>query len=257
MDEKTPERLKFKSLSEGLGFHPFSEGLPYAPVSKRKMGAGAEAAGIARPVPIRSIPRVVQKGSPSAASASRTEALPSASVQQSAQNAAFVTANQVRPQAQVAASQAAPAVVATAQARPSFSPGAEIIQDRWYLFKRATAFCFDLATTLLIFSISLAAFFTFFRANVAQLVTVDTLPSVVFLFAFVHWAFVTLQELIFKTSIGKSAFGLNLKGERFTIFLRAVFSWVSFGLFGAGLLYALFDSRKRALHDVISGLQPQ
>ncbi len=71
-----------------------------------------------------------------------------------------------------------------------------------------------------------------------------------------NWAITTAQEVAFSTSLGKRLFGLALNGSASAIFLRAFFFLPSVGFAGIGLIWALFDRRKRCWHDLVVDLQP-
>lgn len=64
MEHKERQDLKFKPITEGLGFHPFSDGLPYAPISKprgQNIGTGATIAGPPRILIRQEIDTVVER----------------------------------------------------------------------------------------------------------------------------------------------------------------------------------------------------
>jgi uncharacterized RDD family membrane protein YckC len=75
-------------------------------------------------------------------------------------------------------------------------------------------------------------------------------------FTLFNWALVTAQEIAFGTTIGKRIFGLMIQGNTSAIFLRAFFFLPSLGFCGIGLLWSLFDRRKRCWHDVVVNVQP-
>jgi hypothetical protein len=79
--------------------------------------------------------------------------------------------------------------------------------------------------------------------------------SVLF-FVLFSWALITAQEIAFGTSVGKRVFGLMINGSTSAIFLRAFFFLPSIGFCGVGLLWSLFDKRKRCWHDVVVNVQP-
>jgi len=71
------------------------------------------------------------------------------------------------------------------------------------------------------------------------------------------WVFITLQEVIAGTSIGKTAFGLELRGTLSARFMRAFFFGPSVAFGGMGLLWALFNKRRQCWHDAATDLQPE
>lgn len=85
-------------------------------------------------------------------------------------------------------------------------------------------------------------------------------PGMIFLFvvflATFNWSIMTAQEMAFGTTLGKRLFGLTLDGSAAAIFLRAFFFLPSFGFCAVGLLWAVFDRRRRCWHDLVVNLQP-
>lgn len=124
----------------------------------------------------------------------------------------------------------------------------------FYISRRVIAFSLDLALN----SALCAAAFTWILANM------DTPPEpgpealllASAIFASLHWALVTAQELAFGTSAGKRIAGLSLHGSVPAVFLRAFFFIPSVAFGGIGLIWALFDSRGRCWHDAAVDLQP-
>jgi uncharacterized RDD family membrane protein YckC len=72
---------------------------------------------------------------------------------------------------------------------------------------------------------------------------------------FFGWALLTAQEIAFGTSLGKRLFGLHLSGTTSSALLRALVFLPSL-LLGLGVLWGLFDSKKRCWHDLAAGIQP-
>jgi hypothetical protein len=244
--------ISFKPLSEGLGFHPFADGLPYAPVVKQKgqapiaaalnptlrppqaprpapaMGAGAVAAG--RPVPVR------PGQGPSIAPARIS--VPVATV--------AGLPSRVTPQiAQTVARVAAP-VETGLPTRMGFG----------YVFRRLFAFGVDalvntglcllaLGTVMVRLDLSWDAFSNF----------KILLMALLFLATF-NWAIMTAQEVLLGTTLGKRMFGLVLRGETSSLFLRAFLFIPSLVFCGLGVLWAVFDRRKRCWHDHAVDVQP-
>jgi uncharacterized RDD family membrane protein YckC len=77
-----------------------------------------------------------------------------------------------------------------------------------------------------------------------------------FFAALFNWAIMSAEEVAFGTTIGKRVFGLALQAKTSAIFLRALLFLPSTAFCGAGLLWAIFDSRRRCWHDVVVDLQP-
>jgi uncharacterized RDD family membrane protein YckC len=155
---------------------------------------------------------------------------------------------QALPQAQVQLQQAQP------QPEPQALPQAQF--GIIYLIKRIFAYLFD---SIINISLCVAAFIlAMLRLNLnpdSLLNPNIVLLPVIFLFVF-NWALITAQEVAFGTSLGKRVFGLALNGSAAVTFLRAFFFIPSLGFCGVGLLWALFDRKKRCWHDVAADLQP-
>ena len=223
MANKTPDQdLNFRPLSDGLGFHPFSDGLPYAPTQKTpppraSYGSGAVSAG--RPIFIHS---------------------PMAAPKQMA-----VIPTQV---------------LSTPTPAPAFSLDAlnSTVSHYGfgYLAKRVLAYSLDTALNL---AICLGALSTvLFKKDFSRetLTNPGILIVAVLFLGFCNWGITTAQEVGFGTSLGKRAFGLSLRGTGMAAFMRALYFIPSIGFAGLGLVWSVFDSKKRCWHDIASGLQP-
>lgn len=234
MQKNDDIKLDFKPLSEGLGFHPFANGLPYAPVTKKETprpqgspapqsymtGAGAVAAGPARYVPATpGVPRV---------------SVPVAQLQSQAQ-----TSTQAQAQQQL-------------EAMPQLEAEFGFV----YLFKRVLAYGIDL--TLNVALCATAMSLVLVRQDVDPMLVAN--PGVLILtgvfLIFFNWALITAQEIAFGTTIGKRIFGLALQGSVSALFLRAFFFLPSIGFGGVGILWALFDRKRRCWHDIVVDTQP-
>ena len=86
-------------------------------------------------------------------------------------------------------------------------------------------------------------------------------PGIVLVFvaflALMNWALITAQEVAFGSTVGKRTFGLYLDASAGKILARSLFFTLSVIFSGVGLIWALFDGKKRCWHDVASGVQPQ
>jgi uncharacterized RDD family membrane protein YckC len=228
--------IEFRPLTPGLGFHPFSDGLPYAPLKKKNgssgpsMGTGAVAAG----------PATFAKTLPTLAP--RKIATPRVSVPV----ATPTQQQQSAPMPSTSFNSAASAV----------KPFAEPAYGYVYLAKRSLAYIIDssLNTALSATGLSLVL--------VNQNIQPEALmnPGIVVLstlfFVLFNWALITAQEIAFGSSVGKRIFGLAVRGSTSAIFLRAFFFLPSAGFCALGLLWSVFDKRKRCWHDVVVGVQP-
>lgn len=252
--EQGKKGIDFKPITQGLGFHPFSDGLPYAPVSKtaarpqamphtpsREMssGVGAVSGGKAEFV-YPTAPRVnVPVASPAAP---RVSPQPQVQIQ--------------KPAAQKAAAFQKSVAKQTATAAPAPQAFAEPTFGYVYLLKRILAYSLDtlLNTSLLATGLSFALLNE--DMNPDLLMNPGIVMISILFFTLFNWALVTAQEIAFGTTIGKRIFGLMIQGSTSAIFLRAFFFLPSLGFCGVGLMWSLFDKRKRCWHDVVVNVQP-
>ena len=274
MERKPGPKLKFKPLSEGLGFHPFSDGLPYAPVRKTATPtttpqippSGATAAGPAMPVTTSSLPapRISVPIAPAAASPvshtapalpPRTVATPAAAGPSWSPASPYAP----RPQAQVSpAASVATAAPMGVSAAPLSSTAAKA-ETRFgfiYLAKRVMAYLLDSAFNVGLCALALGSGLWREGMNPELLIGPGTLMLFVLFLAGFNWAILTAQEVAFGTTLFKRVFGLALEGGAAAIFLRAFFFLPSAGFCGVGLLWAVFDRRRRCWHDAVVNLQP-
>jgi hypothetical protein len=125
-----------------------------------------------------------------------------------------------------------------------------------YLLRRSFAFVVDAVTNTTLCALALGGvairldmgWESFSSANLIAL-------SALFLIMF-NWAVITAQEVVFGTTLGKRMFGLVLRGETSAIFLRAFFFLASLVFGGLGIVWAIFDRRRRCWHDHAVDVQP-
>jgi hypothetical protein len=141
-------------------------------------------------------------------------------------------------------------------AQPAPLAGLETGYGIGYLFKRAFAYTLDTAFNLALCLAALSAALWKQDLSPELLITPGiVLVACLFLGVF-SWAITTAQEVAFGTTIGKRVFGLALQGSTSAIFLRAFFFLPSLCFGGIGLVWSLFDRRKRCWHDLVVDLQP-
>jgi uncharacterized RDD family membrane protein YckC len=259
-------KLNFKPLSEGLGFHPFSDGLPYAPISKAntgttQSGSGATAAGT--PTIARSAPRI---SVPTARSTSPRTPLPHTPQSHSPMSQPSYS-HVPQPHAPASHSPIAHAPIAhapVAAPQPAPAPAAQISSHITesahpgilYVGKRVLAYSLDSLLNLSLCMTALSAVLLQQDLPPESLFTPGVI-LIAFLFAsFFNWALIAAQEVAFGTTIGKRIFGLTLTGSASALFLRAFFFLPSAGFGGIGLLWALFNRRRRCWHDMVVDTQP-
>jgi uncharacterized RDD family membrane protein YckC len=238
-----------------LGFQPFSDGLPYAPVSKsaarpqatphspnradsaRDLDSGTGAVSAGKPE-FAYTPRVTV---PIAAPAPTPKvSTPQSQVQRHA------------PQKTVAAQKATKTAATTPTPQAFGEPKLGFV----YLLKRIFAYTLDTAlnTSLLATGLSFALLNE--DLNPDLLMNPGIVMISILFFTLFNWALVTAQEIAFGTTVGKRVFGLMVQGSTSAIFLRAFFFLPSIGFCGIGLLWSLFDNRRRCWHDVVVNVQP-
>jgi hypothetical protein len=142
---------------------------------------------------------------------------------------------------------------------PSPAPAPQALPFRFgfgYLFRRIIAYGVDTMINTTVCVLALSAVFIHQDLSWDAFSNPSLLAlSILFLVMF-NWAVITAQEVVFRTSLGKRMFGLGFKGETSGLFLRAFFFLPSGFFMGLGLLWALFDRRKRCWHDHALDLQP-
>lgn len=222
--EPEKETLKFKTVTDGLGFHPFADGLPYAPHSKVHAG-GKNAQHFSDKAVSREAPRTETKQQPVAPTPTLT-AKPTAKIQPPVFQKQWIEKNiLVEPTA-------------------------------FYGFKRFFAFVLDTLTNLCMVSLGLTLV-----TEITGIALDGSEPKEFFilsgvLFLILNHTLITLQELLFNTSFGKHFIGLKFEAGSGRIFARAILFPLSILPAGLGILYMFFDPKKRMLHDLLSGAQP-
>jgi uncharacterized RDD family membrane protein YckC len=248
---KKSNDLSFAPLSQGLGFHPFSDGLPYAPVSKsptnanksappQTMGTGAMAAGLPSFLPP---PPSTPASSRAPIHAPRIPVAP-------AHRAPFAPRKPLAPSASSskAAAEAIASRLTPEMLQPTYGFG--------YLFKRAFAYLIDTAFNLALCAGALSGALWKQELSPELLLNPGIIIVAALFLAFFNWAITTAEEVAFGTSIGKRIFGLAIQGSASAIFLRAFFFIPSACFGGIGLLWSVFDRRRRCWHDLVVDLQP-
>jgi hypothetical protein len=125
-----------------------------------------------------------------------------------------------------------------------------------YVMVRLLAYTMDVIFNLTLCMSILGLVLMFESVSMDILFHPNTLFFLFLFFALFNWAIVTAQEVVFRTSLGKRMFGLVLNGNSMRIFLRAFLFIPSLVFGGAGLVWSLFDSKKRCWHDRATQIQP-
>lgn len=143
--------------------------------------------------------------------------------------------------------------VAPSVARSDVAP----TKDWVLLSRRVGAFSIDTLFNVSVLSVFFAATMFRFGPRLWDLLSVELGLVLGVIFALASWSLVLLQEVLFKTSLGKWIFRLRLGGPRVSIFVRAFFFPLSVLAGGLGLLWSLWDPRGRCWHDLLADLEPQ
>ncbi len=256
--------ISFKPLTDGLGFHPFSDGLPYSPQSPSTKptpttGTGAVAAGRptfapsspAAPVS-RSMPQI-----PQAPGLNRMDASPRLPQIPTQLQGAPIEEIVDRLKREIASSHQKTNEKKSAPQAPTEIIGMLSHYSLSYTFQRIFAWLIDSAFNLSVAATVLS--FAILKTEVLNLTprsNFSLMLMAVFLFI-CNWAAIAGQEVAFGTSLGKRVFGMRLPGTGTDAFIRAVAFIPSLLLGGIGIVAAVFDSRKRCLHDRFASLQPE
>jgi hypothetical protein len=231
---KEKEQINFKPINEGLGFKPFADGMPYAPAGKTLPKEirphAAPATQAARILP--HAPEHLRPGTGAVAAGMPRYAIPA--------QAPIHTTSTLQPKA---SPMRAPVV---AEAHFGFT----------YVIKRVFAFLGD--SILHMGAVWLALSAALQNQGISQSVLEDP-TQLIFVFGFLmlfNWAIMTALEVAFGTTVFKRVFGLALQGTASAIFLRAFFFVPGVAFFGAGLLWCLFNPRRRCWHDTVVDLAP-
>lgn len=264
--EKQPPKNKhipeisFRPITEGLGFHPFSDGLPYAPVVKNSKpqlsnqpiqqnlsnGIGAVSAG-----PPAFTHRV--KTSP----AQRTGMnIPNVSVPVApVDTKSTIKQPLVRERASITSQP-----IHTAFEKPAVQLKVEQTQSNkfnfGYVFRRIFAYNIDVIINLAISVGTLTGISWLGEINLGILLNENIVLVSIVLFSILNWFLLMLQEVTFKTTLGKHIFGLGFQASGLLIFARALFFIPSFLFFGLGIAWSVIDRQKRCWHDLVVGVQP-
>jgi len=218
MDKQTrPDsgNIDFKLLNEGLGFQKQAGTMPYAPTNPKKITKRMTGTG------------ATQAGTPLFVN-------PPPRVSRPVQSRIPETAPVPTPM-----------IENKKEALPTYS----------LVFKRITSVLIDLtvSSVVTVGTFSISAHFLSIPMSLFLNPGVQLLVGGSFLLF--HWSLVLLEELIFQTSLGKWALGLYLSGSRIGILFRGIFFLASAFLLGIGLIWSLFDKKKRCIHDILSDVE--
>lgn len=219
-NKSSQQPIQFAPLSDGLGFHPFSDGLPYAPVTKSPSVGSKKPMGTG----------AVSAGTPRFSPVSSPVTVP------------------------VVKSQIPPVSVEKSLPEPtSFSPSFHL--GLAYVARRVFAFCLDSCFNITFFLFLTLGLFWIQDLRLNLFRNSSVLIFGLAVYACLNWFSILVQEVTFKTSCGKSLFGLRFKESRTRIFFRALLFPVSLAS-TVGFFMGLFGRQKRCFHDLVSGTQP-
>jgi hypothetical protein len=263
MDKQIPKNqnsneILFRPLSDGLGFHPFSDGLPYAPVGKNpkantqsppaagnlSSGAGATAAGP---------PRIAQaaKGAAGRLGApERSSEVPRISVPVA------------KPERELSRPGIPPSLTQTpAERKGLVSPSQKVqlpqpVFGMAYVTKRVLAYWVDFMMSLGLCSGILSSLVLIQDLDTSVLAQTSVLFVLCIFFLGFHWFLMMIQEVVFKSTLGKKIFGLAFRASSTILFLRAVFFIPSIACLGLGIFWCLIDRQRCCWHDRLVRAQP-
>ncbi len=222
--------IKFKTLTDGLGFHPFEDGLPYAPTKKGfTTGTGAVSAGK---------PQFAFPPAPQPQFRSSSIDAPAEKIRKELES----IQNQRLEQARVMA--------ARKHVPLEIHYGFSYSLIRVFAYLLDSAFNLSICASILSTALISTEIDTINNLNDPAIITIG-----VFLFI-CNWALLSAQEIAFGTTIGKKIFGLKLDGTGVQCLVRAVLFIPSLLFGGLGIFISVFDSKKRCWHDRLTQIQP-
>jgi uncharacterized RDD family membrane protein YckC len=145
---------------------------------------------------------------------------------------------------------------AAAAASPTVQAFGEPKYGFVYLMKRVLAYTLDSALNISLLATGLSFALLNEDMNPDMLMNPGIILISILFFTLFNWALITAQEIAFGTTVGKRIFGLMIQGSTSALFLRAFFFLPSLGFCAIGLLWSLFDKRRRCWHDVVVNVQP-
>jgi hypothetical protein len=226
--------VSFRPVTEGLGFHPFSDGLPYAPMGKNpKQKAVSKAIS-------PSGAGAVSAGPPRMASPQVTLRPPSVS------KAALIQARDVTKRD----------VKKISSVQPPKKVSANSKRGLRYVATRSLAYLFDVSLNSLLMGGILIGLVLKDELQISQILDFGVPTAFLAFFLVSSWGLIALQEILFRSSLGKYLFHLKLDGSRLGIVIRALLFPLSVGFFGLGMIWGLFHVRRSCWHDILRGLQP-
>jgi hypothetical protein len=222
--------VSFQPLHSGLGFHPFPDGLPYSPTSNSRRAQPRSNAEAHAPYTIQST-RAHQKQE-------KKEALQSAWTP--------------------------PLLRQTPPKKTKKSPNHHSVLTQKehpeslgysYLITRTLSYVLDLTIHTFLVSTVVALTLWFNDIDIRILTHSGMFPIIAIFFMAFNWLLVMIQELVFRSSLGKSVFHLVIPASRTKIFLRALL-FIPSATLGIPLILGLFNRKRRCLHDLPFDTQP-
>jgi hypothetical protein len=250
-NSREPERIRFRPISDGLGFHPFADGLPYAPANRSQL-----------PPPPH--PTTSSREAPESTEFGASENLPPARGAVSAQVPVFPV--QTPPRAQfknpppvATGHRAASGVTTLANPQESTTPVPEsklVLEPRLglgFMFKRSLAFVMDSVILTSLVAVMGVSAGILMNLDLTSLLEPELLNlEIAFGCAFL-WSLITAQEVVFSTTLGKRLFDLRVEGSLIARILRSVFLPISILLLPINLIIGLIDRKQRLIHEWCSG----
>ena len=146
--------------------------------------------------------------------------------------------------------------IQAAPVSPMVAPAIEKNFSWTYPLARFYAFIIDSALNVLLTAAAVTVGFAFADLDPWFLLEPSIFAVTAFFLMAFSWALMASQEILFKTTVGKRAVGLKIRGSTGAILLRSFLFIPSFAFCGLGLAWAFFDRDKRCWHDLATELQP-
>lgn len=223
MEKETPKKIRFTPIHEGMGFHPFSDGLPYAPASKASVNN--------KPTNIKTTQNfkpnsrsVSTIGSSSATAAARPQ---------------FVTKTYSQPlHSQLNLNPSASLNTSKKAQIPT-----QVIKMNdsrltlQVLRKRSFAYLLDMIVHAGFWLLTNLAALFIFNFQIEPEIFAEHIPQFIGFFILSQWLFISLQEMLFETTLGKAFFNLEFKRNHGSLLFRSMVFMVGVLCFGLGFYF--------------------
>ena len=215
MNQQPPKnKILFKPVHQGMGFHPFSDGLPYTPTTKTPLPSKPAA------------PQTPTTGYGATAAGRPQFAIPKANSLNH-----NLTMRSHSPTGNI--SVRIPGTIVT----PALISKKDNTLDHLLIRRRAFAYLLDSVVHAGFWVLTnLLALFLFHFQFDMELFTSNGFQFVGFIILS-QWIFITLQEMLFETTLGKTFFNLEFKRNHKSLLLRSVVFMMGAAFFGLGFYF--------------------